>query len=83
MKNNNRLVDEALSILKTIYEDQVEDRFAYRNEVHRLTASGLSLSFANIEHFLDRYGYNSIDQRSDVLQLTSSGIEAAKGDGAD
>ena len=82
MKNNNRLVDEALSILKTIHEDQVEDRFAYRNEVHRLTASGLSLSFANIEHFLDRYGYISIDQRSDVLQLTSSGIEAAKGDGA-
>ena len=78
MKNLNRLTVETLTILKTIYEDYLEDRFAYRNEVHRLTSTGLSLPFANLEHFLDRYGYLSIDQRTDVFILTSSGIEAAK-----
>lgn len=80
MKSKHRLVIEALTILKTIHEDLLEERNAYRNEVHRLTGSGLSLSFANLEHFLDRYGYIQIDQRSDILQLTSSGFEAVRGD---
>jgi serine/threonine protein kinase len=80
MKKMNRLTQEALSVLKAIYEDQVEDRFAYRNEVHRLTASGLTCSFGSLEHFLDRYGYVSIDQRHDALLLTSSGLEAIHGE---
>ena len=48
MKKMNRLTQEALSVLKAIYEDQVEDRFAYRNEGHRLTASGLTCSFVSL-----------------------------------
>ena len=80
MRNLNRLTVEALTILKTIYEDYLEDRYAYRNEVHRLTSKGLSVPFASVEHFLDRYGYLSIDQRTDVFILTSSGLEAAKTD---
>jgi serine/threonine protein kinase len=78
MNKMNRITAEALSILKCILEDQLEDRYAYRNEVKRLTLGGLTLSFASLEHFLDRYGYLSIEQRSDSLNLTSSGIEAAR-----
>ena len=78
MNKMNRITLEALSILKCVLEDQLEERYAYRNEVRRLTLGGLSLSFASLEHFLDRYGYLSIDHRSDSLTLTSSGIEAAR-----
>ena len=80
MSNLNQLTTEAISILRCIHEDQLEDRSAYRNEIRRLTLSGLSLAFSNFEHFLDRYGYLSIDQRSDTLQLTSNGLEAVKSD---
>ena len=79
MRQLNPLTQEALSVIQAIYEDHQEDRYAYRNEIHRLTASGLSSAFGSIEHFLDRYGYISIDQRHDALHLTSSGLAAAQG----
>lgn len=78
MPNLNRITLEALSILKCVLEDQLEERYAYRNEIKRLTFGGLTLPFASLEHFLDRYGYLSIDQRSDTLSLSSSGLEAAR-----
>ncbi len=80
MNQLNPLTQEALSVIHAIYEDHLEDRYAYRNEIHRLTASGLSNAFGSLEHFLDRYGYISIDQRHDALHLTSSGLAAAQGD---
>ena len=80
MNQLNPLTQEALSVIHAIYEDHQEDRYAYRNEIHRLTASGLSNAFGSLEHFLDRYGYISIDQRHDALHLTSSGLAAAQGD---
>ena len=79
MHQLNPLTQEALSVIQAIYEDHQEDRYAYRNEIHRLTASGLSNAFGSLEHFLDRYGYISIDQRHDALHLTSSGLAAAQG----
>lgn len=82
MNSFNQLTVEAVSILKCIYEDQLEDRLSYRNEIRRLSMNGLSLAFSNYEHFLDRYGYLTIDQRSDALSLTSSGIEIARGEDA-
>ena len=78
MQNLNRVTLEALSVLKCVLEDQLEERYAYRNEIKRLTLGGITLPFASLEHFLNRYGYLSIDQRSDTLNLTSSGLEAAR-----
>ena len=76
----HRITTEILHLLRVVAEDISEDRLAYRNELRRMTISSLSLPFSEYEHFLERYGYWTLEHRTDAFSLSQAGELAARGD---
>ncbi|MBM4292959.1 MAG: serine/threonine protein kinase, partial [Deltaproteobacteria bacterium] len=76
----HRITIELLHLLRAVAEDVSEERLSYRNELRRLTLSSVSLPFSEYEHFLERYGYWTLEHRTDSFTLSQAGELAARGD---
>jgi len=80
MATLHRLTTETLNLMRLVSEDQSEDRLSYRNELRRLSSPSLSMAFSEYEHFLEYYGYWSLDSRLDAFSLSTTGLSATRGD---
>jgi serine/threonine protein kinase len=74
-----RVVDEAGLLLRTIRDEIADGRKPYAADVRRLVERGLSLRFAEFVQFLERYGFLTLERRTDLLALTKAGVEVAEG----
>ncbi len=74
-----RIVDEAGLLLRTIRDEIAEGRKPYASDIRRLVERSLSLRYAEFVQFLERYGFLSLERRTDLLALTKAGLEAAEG----
>ena len=79
MKSLQRVVNDALLILRTSYGELIEDRQPYRSDIRRLIETKLSLSFGAYEQFLERYGFLSLDRESGAYTIHQAGREVAEG----
>ncbi len=74
----HRIVEESRLVLRAIYDEIIDERKPYRSDIRRLCAHQLTLPFADYEHFLERYGFLTIDRRFDLYELTLAGREASE-----
>ncbi len=75
-----RVVSDARTLLRTVRDEIAGGRKPYASDVRRLIERGLALRFAEYVQFLERYGFVSLNRKSDLLTLTRAGEEVAGGD---
>ena len=75
-----RVVQDAATLLRTVRDELAGGRRPYASDVRRLIERGLALRFAEYVQFLERYGFVSLNRKTDLLALTRAGEEVAGGD---
>ena len=75
-----RVVQDARSLLRTVRDEVADGRKPYASDVRRLIERGLALRFAEYVQFLERYGFLSLNRKTDLIALTRAGEEVAGGD---
>ncbi len=80
--NAERVVQDARLIMQTVQEEAAEGRRPYISDIRRLVERSLALRYAEYVQFLEKYGFLTLDRRSNLLALTKAGEAAASGDGA-
>ncbi len=79
---SSRVTEDARSLLRTVRDELADGRKPYASDVRRLIERSLGLRFAEYVQFLERYGFLTLDRRTDLLALTRAGEEVAAGDAA-
>jgi serine/threonine protein kinase len=75
-----RVVQDSVALLATIRDELNDGRTPYRTDIRRVVERGLALRFAEYVQFLERFGFLTIERRTDVLVLSKAGRDAADGD---
>lgn len=74
-----RVVEDARRLLRTVRAEVERGRRPYTSDVRRLIERGLALRFADYVQFLEKYGFLSLDRRTDTLGLTAAGEQVVDG----
>lgn len=77
-----RVVDDARRILQTIHDEIAGGRQPYTSDVRRLVERSLALRFAEYVQFMERYGFLSLERRTDSLKVTTAGRQVIEGSAA-
>lgn len=77
-----RVVDDARRILQTIHDEVADGRQPYTSDIRRLVERSLALRFAEYVQFMERYGFLSLERRTDSLELTTAGSQVIDGNAA-
>ena len=77
-----RVVDDARRILQTIHDEIAGGRQPYTSDVRRLVERSLALRFAEYVQFMERYGFLSLERRTDSLRVTTAGRQVIEGSAA-
>ncbi|MCA9545518.1 MAG: protein kinase [Myxococcales bacterium] len=80
--NAQRVVHDARLIMQTVRDEAADGRRPYISDVRRLVERSLALRYAEYVQFLEKYGFLTLDRRSNLLTLTKAGQAAADGDAA-
>lgn len=73
------LVEDAQLILRTIRAESQDGRRPYNSDVSRWVERSLRVRFGEMVQCLERYGFVSLDRRTQVLQLTPAGSQCVDG----
>ncbi|MFN3201801.1 MAG: protein kinase domain-containing protein [Bradymonadia bacterium] len=68
-----KVVQDAILVLRTVKSELDDGRKPYASDIRRIIERGLGLGFAQYIQFLERYGFVTLDRRSDLLKLTRAG----------
>lgn len=74
-----RVVEDARRILRTVRAEIERGRRPYASDVRRLSERSLALRFPEYVQFLEKYGFLTIDRRTDTLVLTAAGEQVVDG----
>lgn len=77
-----RVVDDARRILQAIHEEVANGRQPYTSDIRRLVERSLALRFAEYVQFMERYGFLSLERRTDCLAVTTAGKQVIEGSAA-
>ena len=77
-----RLIDDAILIVSTVRDEQVSERPPYASDVRRIVDRALALNFGEYVQFLERYGFLTLDRKTDLFSLTGAGTAIVSGDKA-
>lgn len=75
-----KVVQDAILVLKTVKSELDDGRKPYASDIRRIIERGLGLGFAQYIQFLERYGFVTLDRRSDLLKLTRAGQAVVSSD---
>jgi len=73
------LVDDAQLILRTIRAESSDGRRPYASEVSRWVERSVRFRFGEMVQCLERYGFVSLERRTQVLELTPAGRQCVDG----
>jgi serine/threonine protein kinase len=75
-----RVVQDVRLLLSAVRDEIAEGRRPYISDIRRLVERALALRYAEYVQFLEKYGFMTLDRRSNMLALTRAGSEIAAGD---
>ncbi|MCK6572135.1 protein kinase [Myxococcota bacterium] len=73
------LVEDAQLILRTVRAESLDGRRPYASDVSRWVERSLRLRFGEMVQCLERYGFVSLERRTQVLELTPAGRQCVDG----
>ena len=75
----DRVLQDCARVLKAIRSEQDSDRTPYAVDLRRLLEAALVLRFGEYLQFLEKFGFLTLNRRTDVLNLTRPGKELIEG----
>ncbi|MCB9544860.1 MAG: serine/threonine protein kinase [Myxococcales bacterium] len=74
-----RVVEDARRLLRTVRVELERGRRPYTSDVRRLVERSLALRFAEYVQFLEKFGFLTLERRTDTLNLTAAGGQVVDG----
>ena len=73
------LLEDAVLILRTIRSESQDGRRPYSSDIGRWVERSLHVRFGELVQCLERYGFVTLDRRTQILELTPAGRQCAEG----
>jgi serine/threonine protein kinase len=73
------LLEDAVLILRTIRTESQDGRRPYASDIARWVERSMHVRFGEMVQCLERYGFATLDRRTQILELTPAGRQCAEG----